>query len=417
MSSARTDGGTDSLLDDVHFRLYLGARTLSLAGTVITIIALPVLVYRVSGSAPLTAAVSLLEAAPYLLFGLFAGALADRWDRRRVMVVADLADAALMASVPVAHWLGLLTVPHLLVVAFGVPAIAVFFDGANFGALPVLVGTDRIAKANSVVWSLSTAAEIVLPSLVGLALAFAHPATLLGIDALSFAASAALVRAIARPLQDPNRVRTPATRRAVLADIRTGLSYLVNHAGVRTMTIVGALQSVAGGGFVALMVVWFDRDLGIGTEGWRFGVTWSSWSVGALAATLALPRLLDRVSPQAITLRALPASAVLGIATCFAPSWQWAALGLLCWSGAYIMVVVNSISYRQLVTPEHLMSRVNTAGRMLAWGLGWTAGAGSAAALSTVIGVRGAMVTVASASLVGVVIAWMSPLRTERPGD
>ncbi|MGH3478232.1 MAG: MFS transporter [Nocardioidaceae bacterium] len=400
-----------TLRADPDFRRYFAARLLSQAGTIVTVIALPVLVYRISDSAPLTAIVLMLEAAPYLLFGLFAGALSDRLDRRRVMVVADVADAVLMGSVPVAHLFGVLTVPHLLVVAFGVPAIAVFFDGANFGALPVLVGTDRIAKANAVIWSAVTATETVLPSLVGLSLAVIHPSTLLGVDALSFAASAALVRTIARPLQDPDRERARTTPSAVVADIKVGLRFLVRHPGVRTMTIVGALQCIVGGGFVALMVVWFDRVLDIGTEGWRFGLVWSSWSVGALVASLALPRVLDRTTPARITLAALPVSAVLGIATSFATSWPLAALGLLTWSGAYMLVVVNSVSYRQQVTPEPLLGRVNTAGRMLAWGLGWTVGAAVAGALSSVIGVRSTLHAVTCVGVLAVLVAWTSPLR------
>jgi len=228
-----SSAGTTKLRYDPDFRRYFAARALSLSGTVVTVIALPVLVYRISGSAALTATVAALEAVPYLLL-----------------------------------------------VAFGVPAVAVFFDGANFGALPVLVGTDRIAEANFIVWSFATGVEIVLPSVVGLSLAVTHPATLLGFDALSFIASVALLRMIARPLQDPAR---PLQRGlgSVLADIGVGLRFLTDHAGVRTMTIVGAIQSMAGGGFVALMVVWFDRVLDIGTQGWRFGLTWSSWSVGA----------------------------------------------------------------------------------------------------------------------------------------
>lgn len=400
-----------TLRADSDFRRYFAARLLSQAGTIVTVIALPVLVYRISDSAPLTALALMLEAAPYLLLGLFAGALSDRLDRRRVMVVADVADAVLMGSVPVAHLFGVLTVPHLLVVAFGVPAIAVFFDGANFGALPVLVGTDRIAKANAVIWSAVTATETVLPSLVGLSLAVIHPSTLLGVDALSFAASAALIRTIARPLQDPDRERARTTPSAVVADIKVGLRFLVRHAGVRTMTIVGTLQCIVGGGFVALMVVWFDRVLDIGTEGWRFGLVWSSWSVGALVASLALPRVLDHTTPARITLAALPVSAVLGIATSFATSWPLAAVGLLTWSGAYMLVVVNSVSYRQQVTPEPLLGRVNTAGRMLAWGLGWTVGAAAAGALSSVIGLRSTLHVVTCVGLLAVLVAWTSPLR------
>lgn len=396
---------------DADFRRYLAARTLSVIGTIVTLVALPVLVYRISDSAPLTATVTLLEALPYLVFGLFAGALSDRWDRRRVMVTADVIDGALIGSIPLAYWLETLTVPHLMVVAFAVPAVAVFFDGANFGALPTLVGRHRIAEANSVVMSASTMVEIIVPSLVGLGLAVVHPSVLMGVDALSFLASAALVRTIVRPLQQPGRVSTPTTVHALRSDIAVGLRFLVAHDGVRSMTVIGTLQCVVGGGFVSLMVVWFDRTLGIGTQGWRFGVAWSAWSVGALVASLALPRLLRVMTPARITLLALPLSAIVGISTSLTTTWQLATVGLLLWSSAYTLVVVNSISYRQIVTPDELLGRVNTAGRMLAWGLGWPIGAGLAGLLTTQVGVRPTLVVVASVGIVAAGFAWSSPLR------
>ncbi len=400
------------LRDDADFRRYWWARTLSTTGTVITLIALPVLVYRLSGSAFLTALVSALEAAPYVIFGLFAGALSDRWNRRLLMVNADLLNAALVASVPLAHWLGLLTVPHVLLVAFAGPAIAVFFDGANFGALPMLVGRDRITQANAVVYGSATAVESVMPSLVGVGIAVLHPATLLALDALSFAASALFINGIARPLHDGSRERSPLSRTVLLADIKEGVVYLARHAGVRTMTIISLIQCIAAGGFVALMVVWCDRVLGIGTEGWRFGLVYSGWAVGAMGAAVVLPRMLHKANPAQITLLALPFAAVFGLATAgVAQTWQLATFGLLLWSAVYTLVTINSISYRQQVTPEHLLGRVNTAGRMLAWGVGWTIGALAGGALGTLIGVRDAMTTMAALSFVAVAVAWTSPLR------
>jgi MFS family permease len=401
------------LRDDRDFRRYWLSRVTSLSGSVITLVAMPVLVYRLSGSALLTALVTGLEAAPYLLFGLFAGALADRWNRRVVMVAADVVCAGVIASVPVAHWVGLLTVPHLLVVAFLAPAIATFFDGADFGALPVLVGRRRVAQANAAVWGAQTAIEIALPSLVGFSFAVIYPADLLALDALSFAASAVCVAGITRPLYDSSRARKPLSVRGLLGDIREGLTYLVHHAGVRTMTIIGTIQCMAGGGFVALMVVWCDRVLHVGTQGLRFGLVFGSWSVGALIASALLPQLLKVATPARIALYSLPVSTVLGSAVGLAPNWQLAMVGLLSWGGAYMLVVVNTISYRQQVTPEPLLGRVNTASRMLSWGLGWTLGAVAGGVLGHQLGVRPAMVSVASVSVVAVVVAWTSPLRTK----
>lgn len=399
------------LRDDPDFRRYWLGRVASLTGSLVTAVAMPVLVYRLSGSPLLTALVTVLEAAPYLLFGLFSGALADRWDRKRVMVLADVANAALIASVPVAHWFGVLTVPHVLVAAFVVQTVFTLFDGANFGALPVLVGRNRVGQANSAVWSASSIAELFIPPLTGLLLAAMHPATLLLLDGLSFAASAVAVRGITRAMSERRTDLPPLRPRVLFRDVGTGLRFLVGHAGVRTMTIVGSLQSLAGGGFMALIVVWSDRVLGIGTSGVRFGTVYGTWGIGGLIASLALPKLLKRTVPARITLYAVPASAVLGVLTCLMPNWQWAAVLTLLWGIAYVLVIVNSITYRQQETPEELLGRVNTAGRMLSWAVGWTLGATLGGVLGNLLGIRPAMVALCSVSFVAVIVAWTSPLR------
>ncbi|MEU8226785.1 MFS transporter [Kribbella sp. NPDC048915] len=401
----------ERLRDDPDFRRYWAARALSTTGSMVTAIALPVLVYRLSGSTVLTALVTALESAPYLLTGLFAGALADRWNRRRVMVIADTVNAILVGSVPLAHLLGVLTVAQVLVVAFAVQSVHTFFDGANFGALPVLVGRARVAQANSAVWTASSLIELLVPPATGLLLAVLNPATLLSLDALSFAASAFAVRGIVRALSEVREVRPPLRPRVLLNDIGEGLRYLIRHAGVRTMTLIGAVQSFAGGGFMALIVVWCDRVLHIGTSGLRFGLVWGTWGIGGLIAALSLPRLLKRMSPAAITLYALPMSALIGVLAPLSPHWIVAALALLGWGSAYVLVIVNAVSYRQQVTPEHLLGRVNTAGRMLSWGVGWTIGSLVGGLLGNAFGARTGMVLMGLFGCVGVVIAWTSPLR------
>ena len=118
------------------------------------------------------------------------------------MVTADLVNAVLVGSIPVAHLLGVLTVVQVLVVAFTVQGVYTFFDGANFGALPVLVGRARVAQANSAVWTASSLIELFVPPLAGLVLAVLNPATLLALDALSFVASALAVRGIVRAMSE-----------------------------------------------------------------------------------------------------------------------------------------------------------------------------------------------------------------------
>jgi MFS family permease len=121
--------------------------------------------------------------------------------------------------------------------------------------------------------------------------------------------------------------------------------------------------------------------------------------------------LLKRLPPAAITLYAMPVSAVLGIVTALMPTWPLAAIALLAWGSAYVLVIVNAISYRQQVTPEQLLGRVNTAGRMLSWGVGWTVGSLVGGVIGSQLGVRPAMVVMGLFGFVAVLVAWTSPLR------
>ncbi|MFL6080815.1 MAG: MFS transporter [Ornithinibacter sp.] len=403
------------LRDDPDWRRFLGARLVSLAGTAVTYIALPVVMYDLSDRSPLlTSLVAAFEALPYLLLGLPAGALADRFDRKRVMVVADVVNAVVLASIPVASWFGVLTVPHLLAAAFVVPALFVFFDAADFGAVPTLVGRARIAAANSIMWSASTVLETSVPLLAGALLAFVDGASLIAVDSLSYLASALLIRSVARPLSDPDRRPTaPLSRRALVADVREGLHFLWGHATVRSMTVVGATQSIAGGAFMGQMVVWADRSLDVQEGDWELGVLFAAWGVGVFVTSLVTPVAVRRLGAARVTLLALPASALLSVGTALSGSWQVGSVMLLGWGVAYMGVVINAITYRQQVTPEPLMSRVNTTGRMLSFGLGWPLGSVLGGVVAHWAGPRAGMLAGAAVLVVGVAVGWLSPLRRE----
>jgi len=92
----------DSLFRDRAFTLYFLAGAISAAGTTVTLVVMPLLVYQLTQSAFLTGLLGALEVLPYLVFGLFAGALADRADRRRLMIGSDVVNAILLGSIPVA---------------------------------------------------------------------------------------------------------------------------------------------------------------------------------------------------------------------------------------------------------------------------------------------------------------------------
>jgi MFS family permease len=405
------EGELTTLWTDAEFRRFFSARAISFAGSALTFVALPVLVYSLTRSPLLTGVVAGFEAVPYLLFGLVAGALADRWNRQRLMVVSDLLSAATLGSLPVASLLGILTVGHVLVVAALAPTLFVFFDAANFGAVPVLVGRQKIAEANSAIWAAATLGDIVAPAAAGALLAILAPTSLIGVDAATFAASAFLIRAVRRPLSDPDRQASGTGLSALGREIADGLRFLVRHVQVRTMTILAACQSIAGGAFVGQLVVWADRSFSIRAGDARLGALYGGWGVGALAAAMFVPRLSGRHGAARLTLVGMPASAALAVGTAISPNWVVGTVFTAAWSGAYMLVVINAINYRQLETPERLMSRVNTAGRMLSFGVGFPVGALLGGAVASVAGPVAGMLAGAAVAAVGAGYAWLSPLR------
>jgi hypothetical protein len=308
-------------------------------------------------------------------------------------------------------------VPHVLVVGFVAQCLFTFFDGANFGALPVLVGRERVGDANAAIWGIGGVLDLLVPAGVGLALAVVHPSTLLVVDALTFLVSALLVRSIRRALSSARDHLEPLGPAVVLRDVREGVRFLWRHDGVRSNTVIGALQSVSGAGFVALFVPWADQVLHIGTSGWRFGLVFAVWGVGGVLASALVPPLLRRYPVARVTLSAIPVSAVAGIATAVAGDWVLASVGMVVWGVAYQLVLITSMTYRMQVTPEHLLGRVNTAGRMLSWGLGWTIGSVAGGALAAATAVQPAMVTLVSVGVLAAAFAWVSPLRQIAAGS
>lgn len=398
----------DGLWRDGAFRLFWLARTVSVAGTAVTLVALPLLVLRLTGSALATSALAAVEVLPYFVFGLLAGAVADRTDRRRLMVGCDLAAAAALLSVPVAAAHGVLTVGQVFVVAAVVATAFVWFDGAAFGALPALVGRDRIVAANSAVWSSATVAEVLFPSVGGVLVAVVGAEYALGADSVSYLASAGLIALLPRSLR-----AAPAGERAqtrIGADIREGLAFLRGHELVRTLTLLGFGNSVTGGAVAGLLAVYATRGLGLAGDDPRLGLLFTATAVGGLAASLALPWLTRRVPVGWVSIGALSANPVALLGVAAAPGLTLALPLLAVWSGASALAIVNGIAARQLVIPDRLQGRVNTTARMVAWG-GTPFGAALGGVVATATSVRIALAVMAGAVAVAAVLAWCSGLR------
>lgn len=396
----------ESLWADRDWRRYWTSRIVSYAGGTITYVAAPILVYSLSGSPLLTGVTAATEGLPYLLFGLLAGALADRMDRRRVMVGADLVNAFVLATVPIAAALGRLTAAHVILAGLVTMTVFVFWDAANFGAVPTLVGKERIREATNAVWGTTQVFDIVLPGVVGVLVAWIAPSSLYWVNAFTFLASAFLVRSIARSLTGER----DGEHRPLREDVLTGLRWLWAHKTLRAMTFIGTTVSFSMGAVMGQLVPFADQVLGIRQGDVRLGAVFAVFSVGGLVGTLA-GRWLKPFSPARVSLVSTSAMAVLIVLMPWPRDYRATFVLVFLFGVANLISVVNNITFRQEETPEDMQSRVNTTGRMLSWGLGAPAGALLGGIVAGALGPSWGMASGSIVVVLGVTLGWMSDLR------
>ncbi|ETA02543.1 hypothetical protein CcI6DRAFT_01929 [Frankia sp. CcI6] len=398
------------------FRLFLASRAVSWAGSAMTLVALPVLLFQRTGSGTLAGVLVGLEAVPYLVLGLPAGALVDRWDHRRTMVVTSCLSGLTMASIPVANWAGVLTTPHLLISAVLVASVFVFFDAASFGAVPAIVGRDAVAAATGAMVSVSTVVNLVGPAVGGVAAATVGAASVLALDALSYLVGAILLSrarwavpaAADRSRADrsgPAGSRVSRTRR----DIAEGLGYIRGHRLIRTLTLLGAGSSLSGGAVTGLVVVVAVRQFGLPDDDPRIGLLYVAAALGTLIVSQLLSRVHRHVPTGTITLGALGASTLALIGWSLNTAWLPGMGILLLWQASTSLVILNGIVVRQAVTPLRLQARVNTTARMIAWG-GTPLGAVLAGILADAWGTRAALLTASAGVGLALVAGLMAGL-------
>ena len=196
------------------FRVLLTSQGISALGDAVSFTALPLLVLALTGSGLMMGIVGALEMLPDLLFGMVAGALADRSDRRRMMFLADLGRAALTALIPISVLLGGPTLAVILIVTAPMSVLRSFFLAGYTASVPVLVGRSQLARANSIFEAVYSFGFIIGPAIAGILAATIGAGLTLAIDAASFALSS-LVLCVHAP-------RPAGTDRSVAREPRRG---------------------------------------------------------------------------------------------------------------------------------------------------------------------------------------------------
>jgi MFS family permease len=338
------------------FRLLVGGRAVSQVGDQLQSLALPLVVIAVTGSTLQAGIVLGLQTIASLVLGLVAGALVDRWDRRRTMVRCELGRAVLVATIPIALAAHALALPQLCAVAVLNGALGTLFSAANSSAVPNLVPPADLPRALGTLSTIRNLLRIIGAPLAGIAYGLGSVVPFAA-NAVSFLASAATLGAIRTPFQEQRR--TPAVgARTLVDDIGEGLSWLAHRPAIRALAVLDALDSLRfGAGYLLIIVL--ARKLGAGP--FEIGLVFTGAGVGGLLGSASAARLAQRFPLGRLAITMLWVEAATFPFYALAPSWWLLSVVAFAESVVAPIYTVALDTYRLTITPDAVRGRVTAA--------------------------------------------------------
>ncbi|MFI0770222.1 MFS transporter [Streptomyces sp. NPDC021218] len=407
----RTSGGL--LRRHRDFRLLWCGETAGKYGAAVTGVAMPLI--AVSTLHADTFEVGLLTAAswaPWLVIGLPAGAWVDRWRRRPVMLAAAAVSLVLFASVPVAAWCGLLSIPLLLAVALLTGTAAVFFQTAYSAYLAGLLDPGDQPEGNAKLHGSASAAQIAGQGSGGLIAQLAGAVNGMFVNAATFLVSLVCLTGIG--FREPRVPRAERPPRALAHEVAEGLRLIARDRWLRTLTLFAAASNLALMGYQSIRVVFLVRTVGL-SPGLVGGLI-AAVSLGGVAGAFCARRVAARVGDARATLLFELGLAVGALFMPMTAEGPWVVLfvaGGFCVTAGVVAGNVLKAGFQQRYCPPELLGRLTASSAFVSYGT-LPLGALLGGALGTALGLRAAMwITTAGIPLAGLILLF-SPIRHSR---
>ncbi len=348
------------------YRRLWTATAVSSLGDGVYLTALPLLAASLTRDPVAVSLVTLATTLPNLLLTLTAGVLVDRWDRCRVLWRVDVFRFLMVAALATAVLGGFASIPLLMAVGFLLGAGETLFATAAQAFLPLLVSREpeRLELANGRLLGVETlGGQLAGPPLGGLLFSLARWVPF-GVDALSFAASSAMIAAVPGYFAPERPDGEPRT--TIRADIAEGLRWLLGHRLLRTLGLMVGVVNLVATGWIATAVLFATDRLGLGPRG--YGLLTSGLAVGSVAGTVLAPRLSRRFGVARVLLGSAMTESVvtilIGLQT--NPLVAGALLGL---EGVAVMGWNTvSVALRQSLIPNRMYGRAASVYRLIAMG-------------------------------------------------
>lgn len=376
------------------FDRFLAASAVSNLGDGIRLGAFPLLALSFTTDARLISLVVAAGMLPWLFFGLIGGAIVDRADRRRLIVLSQVGRSALVAVLLIGMATEVANIWWLVVVGFGLGAGEILVDTSSQAAVPMLVPDELLDRANARLIAAITLLDNVVGVALGALLFTVFTELPFLVDAATFVIGAAVVAGIQRPLQGD---RVAAASASVREDIVEGGRFLLKNRFLRGTMIGVTLSNVAGniafGVFVLLVV---DE---VGAPEAAFGLVLGVGAIGGVLGSLSAGRIVERFGRQRVMgLLPFVLAATHGAYAVATEAWMISASFFVA-SFAIVCFNVPGQSLRQAVTPEPLLGRVVASWRMFGMGLA-PLGAILGGLITAASGVRNAMWVAAAVEVI-----------------
>lgn len=292
--------GLIQLLCNRNFRLVWFANLTSAVGNILHEVAIVWLVSKQTESAFAVGAVVISSSLPFLIFGLVGGAIADRFNKRKIMIISDLLRALLVLLVPVLFSANLLTLPAIMVIAFLRSAIAKFFYPAQQSLIPYLVDKEQLASANSFNQTSRMAVSAAAPAIGGILIAMTGLTAAFVIDAITFLVSAICLYGITTAVSEETTSQTKKdfSARVLAYDIFDGIRYIYHSRALRIVVFTTLVSVFGFGPYRPITLLYFQNYIGMDSA--QYGLNLSMAFIGLAVGSAFAGTKLKGFHPERV---------------------------------------------------------------------------------------------------------------------
>jgi MFS family permease len=342
------------------YLLLWSGQALSSVGDAMEYIALPLLVLMLTHSVAQAGITATLQTLPFPLLSLPVGVLVDRWDRKRLMIFCDTGRALATGSIPIALWLGDLSMEQMYIVAIISGILATFFTLAETASLPNVVSKEQLPAAMGQNYATSIASSIIGPPCGGFLYALSSAFPFL-VNAISYVVSVISLLSIRVSF----RQQRQTTSRNFRAEILAGITWTWRHPLVRFLAFRVSAGNLVYGGGTLLLVVLATRQH---AAAFAIGTIFAIEALGGIVASLLIEHFQRRLSFAQITIGLGWITALLFPLYAIAPNIVILGFISAVISFALVIFDVTQLSYRASIIPDEVFGRVTSSIRLLTVG-------------------------------------------------